>query len=661
VSPRRFVIRPATAWLVAAAGAWLVMAACRTMQAKVPAPVAPPSAAAAVVAPPVVRVGILVDAMRVSIGAGDGDVEVRLVRTGETGVDVVRLPRATFKPDAAGRLHLVETRSDLDAATVAPAAGGDLLQVDATTYRGIVEVRPSTGGTLTVVNAVNLEDYLRGVVPNELSPVAFPQIEALKAQAVAARSYALAHLGDYSAKGYDLCATSSCQVYRGQSSEHPLTDRAVAETKGILATFRGKPINAYYTSTCGGHTENGDVIFGDPAPYLRGVACLPELKARQSVRTVAAPLRVGPGSGSAVRDLALLEALGVVDLRDVDDAWLRGTAADAELVEWSRRLKQSLHRFDCGAPPASDLSRRATFARHVVATLCWDERAERLLAPGDAEYLLAAEDTDRLTDAAERQAMALLVHEGILSPAPDDRLRPDAPLTRGEALGWLAAAALRAGGPAIADGELAGLAAGELRVRRGEEALSYPLAPTVRLLRDLDGVHVSTRELVLTVGDRVAYVLRDGRVAYLEAEQSRRGRAADRSSRYYSWEVRLTPQQIAASVARYGSVGTVKDLVPRRIGVSGRVVELAVVGSNGELVLKGLKVRWGLGLRENLFVVTRETGPGGAVERFIVTGKGWGHGVGLCQVGAFGMAQAGATYEEILEHYYSGITLSHTD
>jgi stage II sporulation protein D len=82
------------------------------------------------------------------------------------------------------------------------------------------------------------------------------------------------------------------------------------------------------------------------------------------------------------------------------------------------------------------------------------------------------------------------------------------------------------------------------------------------------------------------------------------------------------------------------------------------VGSNGELVLKGLKVRWGLGLRENLFVVNRETTAGGAVERFVVTGKGWGHGVGLCQVGAFGMAQAGATFDAILGHYYTGISLS---
>ena len=156
---------------------------------------------------------------------------------------------------------------------MAPAVAAELLQSDATPYRGLLEVRPAEEGRLTVVNVVHLEDYLRGVVPNELSPQAFPQIEALKAQAVAARTYALSHLGDYSSKGYDVCATPSCQVYRGQSSEHPLTDRAVEETRGIVATWRGRAIHAYYTSTCGGHTEDGGghLRRRRPVPARRGL------------------------------------------------------------------------------------------------------------------------------------------------------------------------------------------------------------------------------------------------------------------------------------------------------------------------------------------------------------------------------------------------------
>ena len=152
-------------------------------------------------------------------------------------------------------------------------------------------------------------------------------------------------------------------------------------------------------------------------------------------------------------------------------------------------------------------------------------------------------------------------------------------------------------------------------------------------------------------------MVRGDRVVFLEARQTRAQVALGGASRYYKWRQTLTPRDVARRVARYGDVGDVQDLVPQRLGVSGRVVELEVKGSGGDLLLKGLKVRWGLGLRENLFVIDRETDGEGAIERFVISGKGWGHGVGLCQVGAFGMAQAGASFESILKHYYTGIRL----
>jgi stage II sporulation protein D len=609
----------------------------------------------AAVPPPAIRVGVLVDAARVSIGADSG-LSLRLRQPGQAAAQVVSLPRATFLPGReAGRVHLVEKGADVELATLWPADPQELLQVDATTFRGVIEVRPAQAGALTVVDVVNLEQYLRGVVPNELSPLAFPQLEALKAQAVAARSYALAHLGDYAARGFDVCATSACQVYRGQSSENALSDKAVAETRGVVATWRGQPIHAYYTSTCGGHTEDGGAMLDDDAPYLRGVACQPERSSRQTIRSAAAARRNLPGP-TTVRDVALLEALSVVDAAEWDPARLGGIPRDEELRAWTERLKSALHRTGCASPAGGALARRATFALHLVASLCWTERAERLLAPADTDYLLQSEDVQRLDGDGERQAFALLVHQGLLSPQPDNTLRPDAALTRAEALALLAGAALEAGPPALHDGELVSLAQGELRVVHGEAADVHPIDPALRLLRDLDGVHAAASELALSIGDRLVYVLREGRVAYLEVEQSRRGAAADRGSRYYNWEVRLTPAEVERAVARYGSVGRVRDLVPRRLGASGRVVELAVVGSSGELLLRGLKVRLGLGLRENLFVIDRQTGPAG-IERYVFTGKGWGHGVGLCQVGAFGMAQAGSSYDAILRHYYSGIAL----
>ncbi len=655
---KRVVKSPAAAWVAAALGAWLAAASCRSIQAPPPQPAAAPAPVEEPGVPaPSLRVGILVDVDRVSIGTDSG-VDVRAHLPGEHGVTLLSLPRATFRAASApGQLRLLETGQDLEWATLTPTGPEELLEVDANRYRGIAEVHPAgAAGKLTVVNVVNLEDYVRGVVPNELSPDAFPEIEALKAQAVAARTYALAHQGDYSAKGFDVCATQSCQVYRGQSSEQPLTDQATAETRGIIATWQGRPIHAYYTSTCGGHTEDGSAIFDDPEPYLKGVACLPERSSRQTVHSSVRLRRDLARFPEASRDVALLEGLDVLKPGESAAARLKGIPTDSELRAWMGRLVSALHRTGCPSPVAGALARRATFAQYLVGSVCWVERARTLLAPADSDYLLQTDDTARL-EGGERQALALLVREGLLSPGPDNTLRPDAALTRLETIELLAGVALRGRAPAIREGDLVSLADGQLSVLDGQSAETHPLDASLRLVRDLEGVHAATNDLRIGTGEHVRYVLRDDRVVYLESEQTRRGAAADRGSKYYNWEVTMTPSQVAQAISRYGSVGEVRDLVPRRIGVSGRVVELSVVGSTGELLLKGLKVRWGLGLRENLFVIDRERGPNG-IERFIFTGKGWGHGVGLCQVGAFGMAKSGSSFEAILKHYYTGIALT---
>ena len=560
-------------------------------------------------------------------------------------------------PPAGGFLQFIETGREMGAVALAPARSTDFLSVDGSSYRGSIEVRPDDAGGLTVVNILNLEDYVRGVVPNELSPVVYPQIEALKAQAIAARTYAIRNRGQFAAKGYDICATPACQVYRGKSSEHPMTDRAVEETAGLVAWSNGGPINALYTSTCGGHTEDGANIFeGQPESYLTGVACLPERSAWATVRTARTPKRAGKEDGLG-RDVALLIALGAVDPKLHAPAALEARASDEEIRGWTSRLLTALHRRPCSSGTRAT-SRRGTFFRHVVDSFCWEERIKRLLAPEDPAYLLQLEDREALGSTEERMAAALLLQEGVVSPYEDNTLRPDRGVTRGEALQVLARVAMRAGGPGIRSGLFKAVDGFDLTVTtQGEETESFPLHRDLWLFRAFDGTRLAASELNLAAGDKVSYVLRDEQVVLLEAEQSRLGASADRTSRYYRWEVRLTPDEVAKAIERYGSVGRVTDVIPRRTGVSGRVVEMAVLGSEGELVLRGLKIRWGLGLRENLFVVDRERRKTGEVERFVFTGKGWGHGVGLCQVGAFGMAQSGATFEQILRHYYAGIVL----
>jgi stage II sporulation protein D len=653
--------KPATAGPAKAAAVALTLAlvgSCRTLPSAAPVRPAYLNRALAAVPDPALRIGILTEASRASVGA-------------DTGV-VVHLPpgakemaRATFVPVAAApgggpQLRLLETGDLMEVATLVPVKADELLSLDALPYRGQLEVRAAEDGTLTVVNVVNVEDYLRGVVPNELSPAAFPQIEGLKAQAVAARTYALRNRRQYSSKGYDLCATPACQVYRGRSTEHALTDRAVEETRGLVLRHRGGLINALYTSTCGGHTEDGGNIFeGEDAPYLKGVACSPERSAWTTVRTNVPPKELGGLEGLS-RDAAMLASLGVVDASQLSRAGLQGFAGSEELASWTSRLLAVLHRTGC-PPEAGDgpLNRRGTFFRYLVDSLCWRDRGERLLAPGDAAFFTKVEDRSELAGDGETLAAAVLVQEGVLAPFGDNTLRPGAVLTRGHALALLARAAEKAGPPGLVSGAFQKLEGGEITLLVGEDqSATYPLATEARLFRALGEARLPVSELNLLVGDRIRVVAAEGgQVTFVESEQSRLGAAADHTSRYYRWEVRLTPAELARAVARYGSVGQVRDVAARQLGASGRVVKLAVVGTDGELLLEGLRVRWGLGLRENLFVVDRERDAQGAVERFVFTGKGWGHGVGLCQVGAYGMAQSGSVFDAILKHYYSGVTV----
>ncbi|MDP8966380.1 MAG: SpoIID/LytB domain-containing protein [Cyanobacteriota bacterium] len=136
-------------------------------------------------------------------------------------------------------------------------------------YRGRTQLVPTRGG-LTAVNHVNLEHYLYSVLGSEMFPN-WPQ-EALKAQAVAARSYALYKSSTSGNSVYDLGDTTTWQVYKGLESEAPGTYTAVNATAGQVMIYSGKVILAVFHSSSGGHTENVEDVWKQPLPYLRGVA-----------------------------------------------------------------------------------------------------------------------------------------------------------------------------------------------------------------------------------------------------------------------------------------------------------------------------------------------------------------------------------------------------
>ena len=136
-------------------------------------------------------------------------------------------------------------------------------------YSGGFQYARMDGALLTVINYVDIEDYVKGIIPYEMNNT-WP-LEALKAQACCARTYALSSIGRHGATGADLCTEEHCQVYLGRARANALTDQAVEETAGMYVTYDGQLCETYYSSSNGGASESSANVWGQALPYLQGV------------------------------------------------------------------------------------------------------------------------------------------------------------------------------------------------------------------------------------------------------------------------------------------------------------------------------------------------------------------------------------------------------
>lgn len=190
----------------------------------------------------------------------------------QAGVTAVSGIRVADKGVFAGPVRIVPGSGDQTGSN-SPQTGPTnfVRREDGRRYRGEFQVFKNSAGQLTLINVVPLEDYLLGVVPREMPP-SWPA-EALKAQAVAARTYALYQIGGgkYEDDGFDVVDTTDSQVYGGVNSEDPRSNQAVWDTKDQIVTYNGRVIDAFFHASSGGYTENSENVFSTVLPYIRGV------------------------------------------------------------------------------------------------------------------------------------------------------------------------------------------------------------------------------------------------------------------------------------------------------------------------------------------------------------------------------------------------------
>jgi stage II sporulation protein D len=171
---------------------------------------------------------------------------------------------------ATGKLlYIVNAETDIKLEPLTTDSAVPIMFFGTLKYRGTLFLKRIAEGHINVYNELPFEEYLYGVVPAEV-PSSW-HMEALKAQAVAARNYGILNIGRHTANGFDLCNGQHCQAYRGFSHENTKTNQAVDETKGKLVYYNDKLINTYFHSSSGGRTENSENVWTDALPYIRSV------------------------------------------------------------------------------------------------------------------------------------------------------------------------------------------------------------------------------------------------------------------------------------------------------------------------------------------------------------------------------------------------------
>jgi stage II sporulation protein D len=526
-------------------------------------------------------------------------------------------------------------------------------------YRGRIEVFVNARGTLNVVNVVPLEEYLLGVVPAELS---LPHLEAQKAQAIAARTYAVANINGYGTQGFDMVPTVWSQVYKGVSIETAIGTRAVRETTGMIATYNGKPIMAYFTSTCGGRTENSENVFDHAEPYLRGVECSLEGHKHFDpfmIKTSRQPAKLRNDENlEMVRLMSLLSVNGFsLITQQMTDDWFDEMPTESELASW---LNQLAIKFGKPLPTVTkDTARPLELSRVLAGFLYTPSAADTLLSDSDINYHLSFDDAAEVPK--ERRAdLAMLLRDGYFVLHPDLTLKPGKALSRAKLLRlfrhiyekkkWM---------PAMQTGVTKASVGGKLVLKNGRTDRQLSIRPDVFLFRQFGTSVYPVKEAALVGGENVRYQTDGtGSVSYLEIEPTDTPTVAENMSPFTNWTTSLSAGAVQSRLSRYvRGIGTLYDVNIKQKGYSRRAVELEIIGSNGVKTLKGGQIRSALRLREQLFVINKRYS-GNAVGTYTFTGRGWGHGVGMCQYGAYGLAKMGLKADAIIKHYYTGVDVT---
>jgi len=520
----------------------------------------------------------------------------------------------------------------------------ETVAIDAKPYRGGARLFISNRGLLNVINELNLEEYLFGVVPAEMGPKVFDEIEGEKAQAVAARTYAVRNLGQYESDGYDICPTPACQAYNGFSGEDALSNQAVRDTAGLIMTYGGKPIDALFTATCGGETSDVSTMFPTRnEPYLKAVRCV-EL----DMTTLTGRADSGMLTDLQFNGALFAAAAGLTTPR----TW---AAADVQrAVAAATRLAGFAGGAVSRPEPALRSSRRGDVLVYLASVFGFDRYATAVTLPEDRPYFFPQSPSDQ----EPYLAAAFLIKYGFLPAQEIDRIDLNSAMPHDELYSLLASWLRKHNALAEVTGKILAINGRQITLKAEGKTSTFTLPEGIPIWRRLVDRYQEYSSAPVMIADRANVELDGRRVPVgLVVQANVDGASFDRTSSFASWTRSYRADELAASINKRAPIKQLLGLRPLSVDGSHRIAEMEFTAEGGRtFTLKGLPIRWALNVPDNLFVFEKSVDPDG-VDRYTFYGKGWGHGVGMCQVGAYGMAFRGYKFDQILKHYYTGIDI----
>ena len=516
---------------------------------------------------------------------------------------------------------------------------------EGTGYRGILRFRYQNG-RLRVINELPLETYLRGVVPSELGPKVFPEVEALKAQAVAARTYALKNMNRFNSRGYDICDGPACQAYEGVKNEDEMSDLAVLETKGMVLYYQDTLIDALYTSTCGGQTDDvGNVFPGRDEPYLRGKTSYLANYSRWDL-----PERPTDSAALSPQQQDLQIRALIFGMEKPPN--LEGTFTAEEMREAMAAFSWVL-----GKVPAIEAKGNLTHKAfwQIIAQLPFiaDTAKQQIHEP---ELKKVAREYG--VSKAVQPLAAFLLRFDLTAGATPKRLELDSPVSAMEAYTNLIQLTESLGPEPEWDRyRLDKLSGSQLELSRGSRTKTLDLGRIRYYVTKVEDGLVFREGGEMEAHDNLYLIDGPFPKMFLRLHQASTVASVDRFSVFDSWMEKKSVQDLEKRARRYISqLRGLRDIKILSRSDTGRVTLLEFIADSGRFKVDGLRIRWSLGIRENLFNMSLAYKDGRLVHGTFF-GRGWGHGVGMSQVGAYGLAQMGWTYDQILKHYYDGVSL----